>query len=141
MFPITNIHFAANGNVRPCRFVAPAGGSLGVEASDPTLPILGLSYEETRYPPNSPADDGFVAIAGEPLPLLGPGQVGNVVLGDTVAANDPCTTDNQGRAIPVDTTATTKIWVAGFALVAGVVGDKVPFYVTSPFYQLVAPTA
>lgn len=141
MNPLTHISLVANGNVSPARFIAPVvsstGGAKGVQASDPTVLILGVSYNETRFPPNSPADDGYCAIAGENLPYHGPGEICGLILGGTVSsANVPLTTDSAGKGVTVDTTAATLIWVGAISLQAGVSGDEVMVYVLSPFYQL-----
>lgn len=140
MYAFTMPPFTANGNVSPARFIAPVtsstGGSLAVQASDPTEPIIGISYNETRFPPNGPADDGYCAIAGEPLPYHGPLQICGLILGDTVTdANTPLTTDSNGKGVPVDTTDTTIVWVGAFALQPGVADDEIMVYTLSPWFM------
>lgn len=140
MSPITQIPLTANGNVSPARFIAPVQGTTGqygVQASDPTVPILGVSYNETRFPPNGPADDGYCSIAGEPLPYHGPGTICGLICGDTETnAMQPLTTDSNGKGVAVSTSATTLIWVGAFSLQAGVLNDEIMVMVLSPFYQL-----
>lgn len=141
MFPLDQPHFVANGNVAPCRFIAPVvsstGGAKAVQASSAAALILGVSTEATRNAPGGPADDGYCAIAGEPLTYRGPGQIANLTLGGTVSsANTLLTTDSDGKGIAVDDTSDAKIFVAAIALQPGVAGDKVPVYVLSPTYQM-----
>lgn len=134
------LNLTANGNVRPCRVVTGvtgAGNALkAVEAAVAgTIPGLGLAREHVRYRPGSAEDDGYIAIAGESLSIVGPGEEGNALAGAAITnASLPLTFDNQGRVISLPTTAATTFWCIGFprhtALAAG---DKVSVLVTTPF--------
>lgn len=141
MGPQTWPAYTANGNVSPCRFITPvvsaSGGSLAVQASAANQLLVGVSWEGTRYPPNGPADDGLVAIAGEPLSAYSPGEQCNLTLGATVTnANSLLTSDSAGKGIVVDDTSDAKIFVGALALQPGVANDKVWVQVLHPFYQM-----
>lgn len=141
MFPSTQPIYAANGNVSPCRFITPVvsstGGAKAVQASAATQLLVGVSGELTRFAPGGPADDGYCAIAGEPLTYHAAGQVCNLTLGGTVTnANALLTSDADGKGVVVDDTADTKIFIGALGLAPGVAGDKIPVWVLFPTYQL-----
>lgn len=146
MFPSTQPNFVANGNVSPCRFITPVvsstGGGKAVQASAATQLLIGVSYEETRYPPGSPADDGYMAIATENLPYHGPGQICNLQLGDdtVVSAHMVLTADAEGKGTLLDTTLDTKSYAGAIALQPGVDNDKIMVWVLFPNYQLTVHT-
>jgi hypothetical protein len=135
MYSLTHPALVAGGNVRPARLIAldATNPAVGNEATDPTVPLIGVSYEETRIVPGGLGDDGYCAIANEPLPYHGPLQTCNVTLGATLAAHVACTTDNAGRAVAAGLGSATTVWAIGFTLQAGVANDRVLFYVTSPW--------
>lgn len=142
MIPLTQINYTANGNVSPCRFITPVtgsdtGGQLAIQAADATQLIIGVSYEATRYPPNSASDDGYVAIAGEMLMYHCAGMVCNLKLGGTVQPNDVLTanSDGTGTGIKLDYTSDSVQCAAALAIQGGVSGDFVEVYVLSPFFH------
>jgi hypothetical protein len=129
MFPVTAPPLVAGGNVSPCRFVKiSTTAGQGVQAAAGTDLLVGISIEETRYPPNSPADDGLVAIANENLPYLGPGQVTNLIINATLTAGVVVTADASGKGIA----PAAGDYVGAILLQGGVAGDKVMAYILPP---------
>lgn len=134
------LNLTANGNVRPSRVVVGVTGAGNakkcVEATTAgTLPALGIARENTRYPGGSPSDDGNHAIAGEPVAVYGPGDVGNAIAGAAISnASLPLTYDTQGRVITAAPAAGTNVWCIGFpGHTVTAAGEKVEVFVTSPF--------
>jgi hypothetical protein len=134
------LNLTANGNVRPSRVVVGVNGSgnalLAVEASTAgTLPPLGITTEKTRFPAGDPADDGYHAIALEPLTIATPGQRVPAVAGAAISdARSPLTYDNQGRVVTAAPAAGTKVWCIGWpTYTVGTAGEKVEVLVTTPF--------
>lgn len=136
MIPLTVPQVVANGNVSPCRIITPVtgstGGALAVQATGATQFPLGVSYEATRYPPNSAADDGLVAIATENLMYHGPLEVCNLKAGGTFNPNDLLVSDGSGQGIVYDPTSDSAQWIAAMAIQGGVSGDFVEVWVLPP---------
>jgi hypothetical protein len=92
------------------------------QASAATTSLFGISGPGTRYPPWTPLDDGFHAVAGENVEVFrAPMQEAYLQLGGTVAANDPLTADNDGAGV----TATSGQYVGARAIQAGVAGQAI----------------
>lgn len=134
------LNLTANGNIQPKRVVvgvAGAGNGLkAVQASTAgTLPPLGVSGVSTRFPPGDPADDGYHAIAGESVTVLGPGERGNVIAGAAITdCSMPLTYDNQGRAVTAAPAAGTNVWCFGWpTYTVTAAGQEVEVAVTFPF--------
>lgn len=132
------IPLTANGNVSPRRFIVPVAsagnGQRAVQASGSTLPYLGISQDWTRFPPGSAADDGYIAIAGEPLPYAGPGMTTNLDIGATCAnCTVPVKSDGSGKGTPMLLTGTTAEWVGALLWRTAVADEVVPVLVLSPF--------
>lgn len=127
----------ANGNIPPRRFLATVTGAgnadLVVLATDSTKMIMGVSYNATRYVPGSPADDGYLAIAGEPCPYHGAGHMCELDLGGTVSnVGLALTTDGSGKGVAAAPTDGTIIWFGAIALQTGVADDIVKVLVLAP---------
>lgn len=139
-----SIPLVANGNVRPNRFITFVAGtpSVAVEAPDASTPVAGVSEAWKRFPPNSPSDDGFIAIAGEDLPYHGPLQRAQVLLGTAVTdMTKPLVaytdgTYGAGAAKPASFAGgqTTGIWLAAIPERLGVAGEIIPVLVLSPTF-------
>lgn len=134
------LNLTANGNVRPGRVVVGVTGAgnalLAVEASAAgTLPPLGITREHTRFPPGDPADDGFIAVAGEPLSIFTPGQEAIAVAGAAITnASLPLTFDNQGRVVTA-VPASGGQWCVGWpTYTVTAAGEKVGVLVVTPFF-------
>jgi hypothetical protein len=122
--PFTQTPLEANGDIYPRRFIVGVAGTgnLGVQATGSTIPILGVSYDKLRYPPNSPADDGKNAVAGEQLSYHGWGTIARVDIGtDITDLTVPVTSDGSGKAKPVSFAGgqTALVWIAGLPLDIG----------------------
>lgn len=137
---ISWLNLTANGNVAPSRVVVGVSGAgngkLAVQAStNGTLPPLGVSQASRRFPPGDPADDGYTAIAGESLPILGPGDMGLVTAGAAITDTSmPLTYDNQGRAITAAPAAGTNVWCFGWpTFTVTAAGQLVEVAITFPF--------
>lgn len=138
MFPISLGQYEANGDVYPRRFVVPTAGTNNRvdQGTGVTLPLLGVTGDNTRFPPNSPSDDGKHAIAGEFVDLHGPGQVTNLDLGANVTdLSVPLTSDGSGKGTPVSFAGgqTSLTWIGALPLKLGSSGEWIPVYILSPF--------
>lgn len=137
--PQTQPGLTANGNVRPNRFITTVSGNgnfrLAVEATAATQTILGISGNETRYAPNSPGDDGFIAIAGEMLDYFAFGTIGLLVLGGTVSdMGVPLSADSQGRGVATVPVNGTSNCYGAIALAAGLINETIPVWVLPPSF-------
>lgn len=131
-----NPSLTATANISPCRFVHQSAEGCCTQSGNHSVPVIGVSGENTRYMPGSAADDGLHAVAGEQPTVHGPGQVCNVQLGANVTiANGTqyliATTD--GKAIAANLTCTTLQYVSALALQSGLTDDKIACVVLSPF--------
>ena len=128
----------ANGNVRPRRFLTVVSGAANadylVEATAASQLLIGVSSDATRYPPGSPADDGFVAIAGEPLPYHGPGHMCQLDLGGTVDGTTGwlLTSDGSGLGVATAPSDGTTRYYGALALRSGISGDTIDVVVLAP---------
>ena len=120
------IPVVANGNVSPRRFIVgvtgAGNGQRAVQATGSTACYLGISSDWLRYPPNSPQDDGYIAVAGENLAYAGPGMTTNLDIGATDITNCglPVKSDASGKGV---VTTTDKDAAGAIARQAGVSGD------------------
>lgn len=143
--PITTPNLTAQGNISPRRWIT-SHATIFQGAIHPTAstnvaqPLLGISEAWTRFPPGSPADDGYIAIAGEPLSYRGPGQIALLEIGSTAVTvpNVLLTTDTNGRGTPLAPVAGTVTQYGAVALRAaaaasGSVYESIPVYILSPF--------
>ena len=121
----------ANGNISPRRFITGVSGAGNgdnvVQATAATQVMLGVSNDATRYPPGSPADDGFVAIAGEPLPYYGPGMMCRLDIGGTVDGSTGwlLTSDGSGKGLATAPANGVSNFYGAYALETGVSGDNI----------------
>lgn len=136
-FPFTQIAFEANGNISPRRFLTTVAGSAQkvVQASGVTTPIIGVSYNKLRFPPNSPSDDGFNAIAGEHVSYHTAGEIALVDAGANITdLTVAVTSDNNGKATPVVMVSDTALtWVGGLPMDLVNSGEQVWVMILSPF--------
>lgn len=131
----------ANGNIRPARVLTGVSGTpfAVVEAADGTLPPVGVSKYGQRFPVGSPANDGFIAVAGESVPNFGYGQKGVVMVGTAITAvTVPVVaytdgTVGAGAVKPVNFASgqTTGLYFAGLALDTASAGDLVALHFLS----------
>lgn len=138
----TGIPATAAGNIAPGRFITTtatsnAANTLLVQqaTSDTLLQVhVGVSERWQRYAPNSPGDDGYIAILNEEVSYRGPLQIAELKLGGTVYFNTPLTTDGSGQGIAATfPTAGSVGWAPrAIALRNGVSGDYIPVYVLPP---------
>jgi hypothetical protein len=134
----------ANGNVTPFRVVVGVNGAGNekkvVQASTAgTLPALGVAQPFTRFPPGSPADDGYIAVSGESVPILTPGQIGRARAGAAISdCRYPLTYDNQGRVVTAAPSGGT-VWCIGYPLMTVGAADEVVELVVVPTFPWYAP--
>jgi hypothetical protein len=122
----------SGGNVSPKRFItlSTTAGKTGVQASAASQLLIGVSEAWTRYVPNSPADDGYHAIAGEGIGYRGPLQIATLTLGGSVTnPRTPLTADADGKGVA----ASTGNYVGAIALELGSSGEDIDVYVVPPF--------
>ncbi len=106
--PNTPPALIANGNIFPSRFVTPTTSTdhRGQQATA-NAPIIGITRDETNRPPIvDPAitNPGYHAIAGEPIRLIGDGEIGYIEAGAAITAGDRLKSDGDGKGIPIATT-------------------------------------
>lgn len=91
--PLTTPNFVAGGNISPCCPVYPTTFTSGAnttatcvkQATDATVPMLGIASPATDYPPiNDSAHvtvSSYAAVAGEPVRIFGVGEVCHAIVG------------------------------------------------------------
>lgn len=113
----------AGGNVSPCRFVkldSTVGRAVHAGANEA---IFGISQPSTRRLALSGWDDGYAAIAGENLNIIGPGDDEALLeIAETVTVGDylQATTDGKGAVANTD-----KDHVGAQALESGTSGQLI----------------
>lgn len=121
-----DFNLTATGNVSPCRFV-----KLGVAADETGTAaganeaVIGISGDGSRNAPGTAGDDGFIAVAGETIPVFGPGRKCLLELGGTVTRGDRLKSGAAGVGVAAATTGTTRQECGAVALQSGVSGQKV----------------
>lgn len=95
----------AGGNIAPSRFVklstTAEGQALQCGAGEA---IFGISQASTRRAALTGWDDGFAAIAGENINIIGPGDdEGLLELGGTVTVGDYIKSDASGKGVNAGT--------------------------------------
>lgn len=105
----------AGGAIAAYRIVSPgAADNQVVQASAATAALTGVTQQLG-------AD-----AAGDPVDIA-KGGIPEVTLGGIVAAGDPLTADADGKAIKAEPAAGSNVRIVGFAEVAGIAGDRIPF--------------
>lgn len=121
-----DFNLKATGNVTGCRFVKIDTTSDGdCAAAGANEGTIGISQEGTRNAPGTAADDGFLAIAGETVPIYGPGRKCLLELGGTVARGARIKAGSAGVGITSAVTGTTVQEIGARALQSGVSGQKI----------------
>ncbi len=125
--PNTPPALVANGNIFPSRFVTPTTSTdhRGQQATA-NSPIIGITRDETNRPPIvDPAitNPGYHAIAGEPIRMIGDGEIGYIQSGDAITAGDRLKSDANGKAIPIATTGDVLQQVGAIALESAAAAD------------------
>lgn len=131
------VTYIANGNISPRRFLTTVTGNGNadkvVQASASTAILVGVSFDATRYPPGSPADDGYLAIAGEQCPAHTAGHICNLDIGGTVSnAGVLLTSDANGKGIAQAPADGTTCYYGAMARQTGVSGDTIKVVVLAP---------
>lgn len=127
--------FVAGGNITPSRFVAQntSYDSTVDNASVAGQRCLGVSQVGTRKAPGTGADDGYAAIAGEPVQVFLPGDVAPIMCGSGgVTRGQLIKTDANGKAVAASITGQSLQWVHAQALESGADGEIVNFLVLPP---------
>lgn len=91
----------ATGNVTPCRFVKLVSGNGDYAGAQCVADdrAIGISRPDTRSSTYPGLDDGFHAIAGEPIAISTPGTVGLLESGAAIAVGAILEPDANGRGI------------------------------------------
>ena len=126
--------YIASGNIRPARILTTSSGTARscAEATAATAPLLGVAKNSAKFSPS--IYDGsvyaYIAVANDPVPYDGLGQVSIVVAGDVISdLNKPVTSDSAGRAVTVTPIAGagTVNYTLGYPLAtAAAAGDLIP---------------
>lgn len=122
-----DLNLKATGNVSPCRFVKIDTTSDGDCAQASTNErTIGIAQDGTRNAPGTAADDGFLAVSGETVPIYGPGRICLLELGSGGATRGGrLKSDNTGKGVASATTGTTVQEVGAVALQSGAAGVKI----------------
>ena len=118
--PATPPPLLASGNIYPCRFVTVSGAHAGAQAGA-NARILGIARNETNYPPITDPRitvAGYHAVDGEPIRMLGDGEVGLVEAGAAITAGDRLKSDSNGKAVPIATTGNAVQEIGAVAIAA-----------------------
>ncbi len=128
---MASFSFRASGNIRPSRFVV-LSGARQVAQAGANQEILGVAQEgSNRAPLQDLVTDVYAAQAGESLLVYSTGEMCLVEAGDEIAAGNLLKSDAQGRAVPIDTSATTIQNYGAVALDAAAgAGEKILVLVT-----------
>lgn len=112
----------ANGNIAPCRFVRLDTTNEGrVVQSGAGEEVWGISQPYERR--HTLLSDGYAAIAGENVNVIGPGDDEALLdLGGTVAVGDRLKSDANGKGV---TASVDKDKAGAIALTAGVSGERI----------------
>lgn len=130
--------YTATGNVSPSRFVTLSttlSKKCTQASASTTQPLIGISGKNTRYPPGSPADDGFHAVAGETVTIHGFGQACSLKLGSTAVTDlsVPLVTDGSGQGVPQAPVAGTVAYYGALPLTLGSASDTITVLVLPPY--------
>ena len=131
----TQPNLTAGGNIAPKRFLKLDGTNFqqAIQATNASVPLIGVSDRYTRFPPGSPSDDGYIAVSGDALAYRGPLSMALLTLGGTVTTmNTPLTADADGKGVAQAPADGTTAWYGAFALQDGVAGDDILVYVLPP---------
>lgn len=129
----------ANGNISPSRFVMPdtsTPDNNSVLQATANATIFGISQAGGREPPLPSVSTIYAAQAGDPVKVLGIGDIGHLEIVATVAAGDELISDASGKGTPRASGGTTNQNVGAIALEAGGAGAlirvQVQRYVVRP---------
>lgn len=130
-------NYTPGGNISPSRFltVHTTSPNVCLQASASTAIIIGISGKDTRYPPGSPADDGYHrTTADNDVTIHGPGQRCSLKLGVTAVTDlsVPLTSDASGQGIPQAPANATTCWYGALPLELGAAGDTIEVLVLPP---------
>jgi hypothetical protein len=120
--PNTPPVLVAGGTIRPCRFVklSTTADFTGLEA-DANDEIIGISREGTNK-----FDSANAAVAGDPLPIIGDGEIGLLEVGAVaIVRGARLKSDADGKAEAIAATGTTIQQIGAVALQSGGVGEKI----------------
>lgn len=131
----SDLSLKATGNVTPSSFIkidTTSDGDCALAGANEQT--IGVSHDYTRNAPGTSADDGYIAISGETVPIYGPGQIALVKTGTGgVTRGGWVKSDAAGLAVAVATTGTTIQNVAGVALQSVAAGGLALVRVTECF--------
>jgi hypothetical protein len=104
-----------------------AGGAMRPTATSPWRRDNQVVQAASAPPPCAASTHQLGAeAAGDPVDIA-KGGLPEVTLGGIVAAGDPLTADANGKAIKAEPAAGSNVRIVGFAEVAGIAGDRIPF--------------
>lgn len=113
--------YKAGGNVRPLRIITPSASvaQSATETTAATQRPIGITANNVRRPYNSAEDDGYHAIAGEPLQYFSSGEECDALAGAAISAlNTPLVSDSAARVITATLPAAegVRYWFVGWPL-------------------------
>lgn len=95
-----NAQFVAGGNISPSRFVKiDTGADNTVVMAEAGGAAIGISQAGERNVPYSTLDDGYCAIAGEPLRVFQLGEIAPLELGGSVTRGARLKSDSNSKGV------------------------------------------
>jgi len=124
----TELTLVARGNILPSRFVQLDGSSeCGCIQAGANSDIIGVAQAGTNLPQVTGLINAqYAAVSGQQVMVAGLGSICLVEAGDEITPGQYLKSDSVGRAVPIDTTATTVENYGAIALqAASGAGEKI----------------
>lgn len=123
--PNTPPALISSGNVYPNRFITVSGDHSGAQAGA-NAATIGISRASTNYAPLSDLSiEGYHAVSGQPISMIGDGEEGLLEIGDTVTAGALLKSDANGKGVPIASSGGATQNVGAIALEGGASGTKI----------------
>lgn len=120
MANLRSITLTAGGNINPRRFVKMDSTAFRVVQATANSANLGIVDTASRT-----FDSALAAASGEPVTILGEGEIVEVECGGNVTVGAFLKSDSNGKAVVVATTGTTIQQICAQALDAGADGEVI----------------
>jgi hypothetical protein len=123
--PNTPPQLVADGNILPNRFLKASTNSFRCLQADGTAPIIGISGDGTKYPPQPEISNVYHAEQNDPVDVRAVGDIALLSIVVAVNMGELLTSDGNGQGVPAGTSASTAEFVGARALEAGIAQDLI----------------